>query len=332
MSTDIIWQVVHNNLAHFLWDELFCRREPSTALVPCLISHGLHTPFVFIFPFSQWAQRLTGGGLPTTPSSPPFHSTYQIQIIISPIKISLWARNHHKWQWWMAGEKQYYQTAKKIVYMNKRKRTQVTVLRHPAFPRADARLSSRLGFGKIDTVVMKRWQDKHPHAGLILIFSWQRIQRWHDWACHEIQPDQLQINPTVFVSLLVRCHRLLSATCPIRMDQVTADAWKRHIATHQDQDHLEPTTFRTFQKWQQRVKVRVHARIQDSLIQNWFITFIYSILLLFLRTAHCSNTLRMWTISEDKKPKGFFSWWSSDKTGWNIKNNSTTADSTINHK
>lgn len=75
--------------------------------------------------------------------------------------------------------------------------------------------------------------------------------------------------------------------------------------------------------------VRVHA-------QNWFITFIYLIFYLIKkkkkRTARCSNTLGMWKISEDKKPKGLFSWWSSDKTGWNIINNSTTADSTINHK
>lgn len=220
----------------------------------------------------------------------------------------------------MAGEKWYHQTVKKK-RTYKRKRTQVAVLRHPAFPRADARLPGRLGFCKIDTVVMKRWQDKHPHAGLILKFSWQRIQRWHDGACYEIQPDQLQINPTVFVSLLVRCQRLLSAACPIRMDQVATDAWKRHIATHQHQDHLGPTTFRTFQKWQQRVKVRVHDRIQDSLIHNWFDLLHLFIWFFFflLRTAHCSNTLQMWTISGDKKPKGSFSWWSSDKTGWNIK-------------
>lgn len=119
---------------------------------------------------------------------------------------------------------------KQLLYRNERKRTQVAVLRHPAFPRADARSSSRLGFCKIDTVVMKRWQDKHPHAGLIHIFSWQRIQRRHGRACYEIQPDRLQINPTVFVSLLVRCQRLLSAACPIRMDQVTAAAWKRHVS------------------------------------------------------------------------------------------------------
>lgn len=199
----------------------------------------------------------------------PFHSTRHIQVIRSAIKISSRARNHYRWQWWMAGEKRNYQTAqKKITFFmgikeNERKSTFYDILRSHEQTRgcrADW-VSARL-----IRFIMKRWQDKYPHARLILIFSWHRIQRRRDRACYEIQPDQLRINPTVFVSLLVRCQRLLSAACPIRMDQVTADAWKRHMATHQHQDHLR--AFPDFPKVASTGESQ--AQIQDSLIQNWF--------------------------------------------------------------
>lgn len=76
----------------------------------------------------------------------------------------------------MAGEKRYYQTAKNIDFIgikeNKRKSPFYDILRSHEQTRG-----RRADWVSARLIRLQRNadEDKHPHAGLILIFSWRRI-------------------------------------------------------------------------------------------------------------------------------------------------------------